>query len=81
MLCMLLLADADKAAVENASKVTEAQLRNFLNICWEKYVKARIEPGQLSWTALLAYFLTCLCQQGLLSVLSVLSLLVNQVPK
>ncbi|KAH9482988.1 DNA-directed RNA polymerase III subunit rpc1 [Psilocybe cubensis] len=37
--------DADKVAVENASKVTEAQLRNFLNICWEKYVKARIEPG------------------------------------
>ncbi|PPQ79563.1 hypothetical protein CVT25_003445 [Psilocybe cyanescens] len=37
--------EADKAAVENASKVTEAQLRNFLDICWEKYVKARIEPG------------------------------------
>ncbi|KAG8831315.1 hypothetical protein FRC18_006772 [Serendipita sp. 400] len=26
-------------------KVTEKQLRVFLNICWEKYSRARIEPG------------------------------------
>ena len=38
-------ADADMAAVENASKVTEDQLRRFLEICWVKYVKAKIEPG------------------------------------
>jgi len=25
--------------------VTESQLRNFLDLCWVKYVKARIEPG------------------------------------
>lgn len=33
------------AAVENASKVTEEQLQRFLDICWVKYVKAKIEPG------------------------------------
>ncbi|TFK43130.1 hypothetical protein BDQ12DRAFT_674453 [Crucibulum laeve] len=37
--------DADKAFVDNKSKVTEAQLRKFLELCWIKYVKARIEPG------------------------------------
>ena len=38
-------ADADKAVVDNKAKVTEAQLRTFLQIAWTKYVKARIEPG------------------------------------
>ncbi|KAH9853367.1 beta and beta-prime subunits of DNA dependent RNA-polymerase [Lenzites betulinus] len=37
--------DADKAALDNKLKVTEEQLRLFLNICWTKYVKAKIEPG------------------------------------
>lgn len=37
--------DADKAIVDNKSKVTEDQLKTFLNICWTKYVKAKIEPG------------------------------------
>ncbi|TFK64915.1 beta and beta-prime subunits of DNA dependent RNA-polymerase [Pluteus cervinus] len=37
--------DADKAVVSNRSKVTERQLRTFLDLCWVKYVKARIEPG------------------------------------
>ncbi|KAF8164924.1 hypothetical protein B0H34DRAFT_786681 [Crassisporium funariophilum] len=37
--------DADKAIVDNMSKVTESQLRNLLELCWIKYVKARIEPG------------------------------------
>ncbi|KAF8516014.1 hypothetical protein BU17DRAFT_76736 [Hysterangium stoloniferum] len=36
---------ADMAAVENAAKVTEDQLRRFLELCWVKYVKAKIEPG------------------------------------
>ncbi|KAG5635316.1 hypothetical protein H0H81_011729 [Sphagnurus paluster] len=36
---------ADKAIVDNRSKVTESQLITFLNLCWTKYVKARIEPG------------------------------------
>ncbi|KAG9097222.1 hypothetical protein FRC06_007823, partial [Ceratobasidium sp. 370] len=34
-----------KRIVDNVTKVTEEQLRIFLNICWAKYVKARIEPG------------------------------------
>ncbi|KAI0786519.1 beta and beta-prime subunits of DNA dependent RNA-polymerase [Abortiporus biennis] len=37
--------DADKAIVDNKSKVTEDQLKTFLDICWTKYVKAKIEPG------------------------------------
>ena len=37
---------ADMAIVDNKSKVTESQLRTFLQLCWVKYVKARIEPGQ-----------------------------------
>jgi hypothetical protein len=32
--------------VDNKSKVSEAQLRQFLDICWVKYVKAKIEPGE-----------------------------------
>jgi DNA-directed RNA polymerase III subunit RPC1 len=40
-----MILDADKAVVDNSSKVTERQLRSFLNLCWVKYVKARIEPG------------------------------------
>lgn len=39
------LSDADVAIVDNTSKVTEDQLRTFLQLCWVKYVKARIEPG------------------------------------
>ncbi|EIN10167.1 beta and beta-prime subunits of DNA dependent RNA-polymerase [Punctularia strigosozonata HHB-11173 SS5] len=35
----------EKAYVENKSKVTEDQLRMFLQLCWVKYVKAKIEPG------------------------------------
>ncbi|KAH7924840.1 beta and beta-prime subunits of DNA dependent RNA-polymerase [Leucogyrophana mollusca] len=37
--------DASKAIVDNKSKVTESQLLCFLELCWVKYVKARIEPG------------------------------------
>ncbi|KAJ6543970.1 hypothetical protein B0H19DRAFT_1169181 [Mycena capillaripes] len=36
---------AERAIVDNKSKVTEAQLKTFLELCWVKYVKARIEPG------------------------------------
>ncbi|CAE6465940.1 unnamed protein product [Rhizoctonia solani] len=35
----------EKVIVDNVTKVTESQLRTFLNICWTKYAKARIEPG------------------------------------
>ena len=37
--------ESDKAIVDNKAKVTEDQLSVFLNICWTKYVKAKIEPG------------------------------------
>lgn len=40
------MTDADKAAVDNKMKVTEEQLRFFIDICWTKYVKAKIEPGK-----------------------------------
>ncbi|KAG1766514.1 hypothetical protein EV702DRAFT_1256806 [Suillus placidus] len=36
---------ASKAIVDNKAKVTESQLQRFLALCWQKYVKARIEPG------------------------------------
>jgi hypothetical protein len=39
------LTEADKAIVSNKSKVTQAQLETFLELCWVKYVRARIEPG------------------------------------
>lgn len=35
-----------KAIVSNKTQVTEKQLRGFLNHCWVKYVKAKIEPGR-----------------------------------
>lgn len=38
---------ADKVLIDNSSKVSERQLRNFLDLCWVKYVKARIEPGKI----------------------------------
>ena len=41
------VAEAHKAIVRNMSKVTESQLQNFINLCWVKYVKARIEPGMI----------------------------------
>jgi len=43
----LIFVAADKVLIDNTSKVTECQLRNFLDLCWVKYVKARIEPGNL----------------------------------
>lgn len=39
---------SDKAIVDNKAKVTEDQLSVFLNTCWTKYVKAKIEPGWFS---------------------------------
>jgi len=39
------VSDADKAVVSNKTKLTERQLHKFLDLCWTKYVKARIEPG------------------------------------
>ena len=42
---MLMAAAAVQQALDNAAKVTEAQIRAFLNICRIKYLRAKIEPG------------------------------------
>ena len=47
--------DADKAIVDNKSKVTEDQLRAFIQLCWVKYVKAMIEPGEFALSSMLAF--------------------------
>lgn len=31
--------------MDNKTRVTKAQLLTFLNLCWSKYVRAKIEPG------------------------------------
>ncbi|GAA5927574.1 hypothetical protein JCM3775_006021 [Rhodotorula graminis] len=36
---------AQLAAVNNKTKVTVKQIEEFLQLCWTKYVKAKIEPG------------------------------------
>merc|ERR1712093_14369 len=33
------------AVVNNKTRVTKAQLMKFLDLCWSKYVRAKIEPG------------------------------------
>ncbi|GAA5869946.1 hypothetical protein JCM1840_007679 [Sporobolomyces johnsonii] len=39
-------ADAEQLAiVNNKTKVTPAQIDEFLALCWKKYVQAKIEPG------------------------------------
>lgn len=38
-------AAAQIAVVNNKTKVTESQIRTFLQLCWTKYVRAKIEPG------------------------------------
>lgn len=35
----------DKIFVDNKGKVTKGQIQAFMDLCWVKYVKARIEPG------------------------------------
>lgn len=40
--------DAAKTIVDNKVKVTKDHLRAFLDICWTKYVKAKVEPGDIS---------------------------------
>lgn len=60
--------DADKAVVDNSSKVTERQLRSFLNLCWVKYVKARIEPGSNHFNRLIRIVLLNLFQVLLLGL-------------
>ncbi|KAK4700233.1 DNA-directed RNA polymerase III subunit RPC1, partial [Phenoliferia sp. Uapishka_3] len=34
-----------EAVVNNKTKVSEAQIRSFLQLCWTKFVKAKVEPG------------------------------------
>lgn len=35
----------EKAVVDNKTRVTERQLASFLQMCWEKFVRAKVEPG------------------------------------
>ena len=72
----LCLIDADKAIVDNKVKVTDQQLKTFLDICWKKYVKAKIEPG----TSPISNILPAITdrEKALPSVLLVLSRSENQ---
>ena len=53
-LSSILLSEADQASyaedqraiVNNKTKVTKAQIVEFLNLCWTKYSRAKVEPGQ-----------------------------------
>ncbi|EPY49320.1 DNA-directed RNA polymerase III complex large subunit Rpc1 [Schizosaccharomyces cryophilus OY26] len=36
---------AARKSVENIIRVTEKQLNTFLDYCWEKYMRAKVEPG------------------------------------
>jgi len=40
------------AVVNNKTKVTAAQIDEFLQLCWTKFVKAKIEPGELFFSPL-----------------------------
>jgi DNA-directed RNA polymerase III subunit RPC1 len=42
----MLTAVAVDKVLENANKVTKEQITEFLNICREKYLRAKIEPGE-----------------------------------
>ena len=44
-LTAFLIAAAIQRALDNANKVTGAQIRAFLDICRIKYLRAKIEPG------------------------------------
>ena len=52
--CGLAIADLSlitvhqRAIVNNKTKVTKAQITEFLNLCWTKYSRAKVEPGQSS---------------------------------
>ena len=37
--------ESEKALLSNTAEITAGQIQKFLEICWVKYVKARIEPG------------------------------------
>ena len=37
--------DAQRAVVENKVRVSEATILEFINLCWDKYMRAKIEPG------------------------------------
>ena len=37
--------ESEKVLMSNKAEITAGQVQKFLEICWVKYVKARIEPG------------------------------------
>ena len=46
MTLALIPAAAIQNVLDNANKVTRAQINAFLNICRIKYLRAKIEPGE-----------------------------------
>ena len=52
--CDLVVA-AIQRSLDNANKVTKAQVRAFLDICCIKYLRAKIEPGVLHYLTLMIY--------------------------
>lgn len=44
-LCLRFGTDASKKIVANKTQVTLKQIDTFLDYCWVKYVKAKVEPG------------------------------------
>ena len=38
--------DEAKAVVDNKTKIREEAVKKFLDVCWVKYMRAKIEPGQ-----------------------------------
>lgn len=44
-LSRLASAEHQLAIVNNKTKVTRKQIDEFLQLCWTKYVKSKVEPG------------------------------------
>lgn len=42
------IAVAQQAIVNNKTKITYSQIQAFLQLCWKKFIKAKIEPGWLT---------------------------------
>ena len=51
-----MIVDAQKVIVDNKAKVTEAQVRRFLDISLVKYIRAKIEPGRLMNSFFLRFY-------------------------
>lgn len=43
------LTAAQQAIVNNKTKITYSQIQAFLQLCWKKFIKAKIEPGRSAY--------------------------------